>query len=74
MKRNDLDFKSKVKLSQKNKQILYTIPKILILMCITGYLSGFVKVGYDYIFVSVIIIVVGMFLFFIDIKKYVKHI
>jgi len=58
----------------KNKKILFTIPKIIILMTITTFLSGFVKTSYDYIFVSVIIIVLGVFLFFTDLNRFLKHI
>jgi hypothetical protein len=60
--------------SEKNKRIIIMIPRIIILMLFTAYLSGFTKTSYDYVFVSVVIIVLGVFLFFVDIKKYLKHI
>jgi len=59
---------------EKNKKIIVMVPRIIILMVFTSYLSGFVKTGYDYIFVSVVIIILGIFLFFTNIKKYLKHI
>jgi len=56
-----------------DKKILFIIPKIIILMSLTAYLSGFVKTTPDYIIVTVMIILLGVFLFFTDVKKYLKH-
>jgi len=64
----------KSKFADKNKKIIMMIPRIIILMLLTAYMSGFVKTGYDYVFVSVVIIVLGIFLFFTDIQKYLRHI
>lgn len=58
----------------KNKKILMIIPKIVVMMLLTAYLSGFVKITYDYVIVSIMIILIGVFLFFVDIKRLLVHI
>lgn len=55
-----------------NKQTIFMTLKVVLMMTITAYLSGFVKEASDYVFVTIAIMAVGVFIFFIDKKKILR--